>query len=150
MSVNVAQSPFGPRSTGIRTVSRMGPSPMAGPAFAASSLAALGATEPPALDRLAAGGSVDRRAALKAAQQLVGETFFGMLLKELRKSTSKNHPLYGGRGEETMQPLLDQHLARRLAESRRFDLALAIAERLAGPLPQSNAAHAPDGDWRRP
>lgn len=84
----------------------------------------------PAHDAVRASGQADLAAARKAAQQFVGETFFGLLLKELRKSTSKDHPLYGGRGEETMQPVLDQFLARRLAESRNFALADALAERL--------------------
>ena len=69
-------------------------------------------------------------AARDAARQLVGETFFGLLLKEMRESTSKDHLLYGGRGETTLQPQLDQVLVERLATSRHFRLADAVVDRL--------------------
>jgi len=80
----------------------------------------------------------DVAAAREAARQFVGETFFGLLLKEMRESTSKDHLLYGGRGEATLQPQLDQVLIERLAASRHFDLADAMVNSL-----YRNTEHSP-------
>jgi Rod binding domain-containing protein len=92
--------------------------------------------------RPAAGGDLERvrgdvAATREAARQLVGETFFGMLIRELRRSTSASHPLYGGRGEATLRPHLDQLLARRLATTRDFGLADAIVDRVYRDTPHS-------------
>jgi len=72
----------------------------------------------------------DVAAARQAARQFVGEAFFGLLLRELRKSTAEKHLLDGGRGEATLQPQLDQFLVERLAASRNFPLADAIVNHL--------------------
>jgi len=72
----------------------------------------------------------DVASARGAARQFVGEAFFGLLLRELRKSTSKEHLLDGGRGEATLQPQLDAVLVERLAASSNFRLADAVVERL--------------------
>jgi Rod binding domain-containing protein len=66
----------------------------------------------------------------KLAQKLVGETFFGMMLKEMRKTLSKDHLLSGGHGEEIMQPQLDQVLTERMSESHNFTLADSIVQRI--------------------
>lgn len=84
-----------------------------------------------------AAGSGGTEAARKAAQQLVGETFFGQLIKELRKSTREDHLLFGGHGEATLRPQLDQMMARQLAASRRFDLADAVFEYIYRDTPYS-------------
>ena len=75
--------------------------------------------------------------ARQAVQQFVGETFFGLLLKELRKSTSKEHLFYGGRGEATLQPQLDQVMAERLATSRGFALSEAMFDFIYRDTPHS-------------
>jgi len=89
---------------------------------------ALGPSVPSALGGGRAGGDV--AAARQAARQFVGEAFFGLLLKELRKSTSTEHLLGGGRGEATLQPQLDQFVVERLATSRNFPVADAIVDHL--------------------
>jgi Rod binding domain-containing protein len=82
----------------------------------------------PPLDRDVAGGRMPEgvAAARQAVEQFVGETFYGMLFKELRKSTSTDHLLSGGAGEATMGPYLDQVLAQRMAQSRHFDVSDAM------------------------
>ncbi len=74
----------------------------------------------------------DRQVALAREKigQFVGSTFFGLMLKELRKTTRNDHLLFGGRGEQTLQPLMDQALIEKLAGSRNFELADAIFDRL--------------------
>ena len=62
------------------------------------------------------------------SQQLVGEAFYGLLMREMRKSVSSNHLLGGGVGEDVLGPYLDQQLVQRMAESRGFDLADAVYE----------------------
>ena len=65
-----------------------------------------------------------------AVKQLVGGTFFSLMLKELRKTTKNDHLLFGGRGEQTLQPLFDQELVRHLAASSNFELSQAAFERM--------------------
>ncbi len=65
-----------------------------------------------------------------AVKQLVGGTFFGLMLKELRKTTRNDHLLFGGRGEQTLQLLFDQELVKHLAESSNFELSQAAFERM--------------------
>lgn len=68
--------------------------------------------------------------ARRGVQQFVGETLFGLMLKELRKTTSNDHLLFGGRGEQTLLPMFDQELAKHLATSSNFGLVQATFERL--------------------
>lgn len=80
-----------------------------------------------------AGAAADDRQAALARQKLtefVGSTLFGMVLSEMRKTTSNDHVLFGGRGEETLQPLLDQALVGKLASSPSFELADAAFNQL--------------------
>jgi len=72
----------------------------------------------------------DLAEAHKVVKQLVGETFFGLMLKELRKTTRNDHLLFGGRGEQTLQPMLDQELVKHLADSSNFGLVDATFERM--------------------
>lgn len=65
-----------------------------------------------------------------AVKQLVGGTFFSLMLKELRKTTRNDHLLFGGRGEQTLQPLFDQELVKHLADSSNFGLVEATFERM--------------------
>jgi Rod binding domain-containing protein len=79
------------------------------------------------------------------SQQLVGEAFYGLLMKEMRKSVSNDHLLSGGVGEDILGPYLDQQLVQRMAESRGFALADAVYESInrtsagAPPRPASRA-----------
>lgn len=56
----------------------------------------------------------------------VGETLFGQMLKEMRKSIGKTPYFHGGRGEEVFQQQLDQVLAQKMSK--------ASADKLTGPM----------------
>ena len=112
-------------------------------ATASSSAALLNARRgPDVAQRIAASGaSNDDSRMRQLSQQLVGEAFYGLLMKEMRKSVSSDHLLSGGVGEDILGPYLDQQLVQRMAESRGFDLADAVYESinhtLAGGTPRS-------------
>ena len=58
--------------------------------------------------------------------QFVGETFYGTMLKEMRKSLGKPAYMHGGRGEEVFQGQLDQMLVQEMASSSGHDLSGAM------------------------
>jgi len=74
---------------------------------------------PPAAD----GGEQETR---RAFQSFVGQTLFGQMLKEMRKSVHKSAYFHGGRAEEIFQQQLDQVLAEKMSN--------ASAERLSEPM----------------
>lgn len=76
--------------------------------------------------------------ARQTARQFVGEAFFGMLMKAMRKGLSEDHPLHGGAGESIMQGQLDQAFIERMATSRNFRLADAVVDRV-----YRNTRHSP-------
>ena len=51
----------------------------------------------------------------RQAQKLVGQTFYGTLLKQMHNSPFKSKLLDGGRGGEAFQPLMDQQLVDRMS-----------------------------------
>lgn len=77
------------------------------------------------------------QAARRAVEQFVGETFYGLVMKEMSKSVSNDHLLSGGAGEATLRPYLNQVLAERLARSRRFELSEAMFETIYRDTPYS-------------
>ena len=62
----------------------------------------------------------------QAFDSFVGETFFGQMLKAMRKSVGKAAYFYGGRAEEIFQGELDQTLAK--------DMARSSADQFTGPM----------------
>jgi hypothetical protein len=79
------------------------------------------------------GGTVSDRQASAAREKLgefIGSSLFGMVLSEMRKTTRQEHVLFGGRGEEALQPLLDQALIGKVSSSPNFGLVDAAFERL--------------------
>ncbi len=61
---------------------------------------------------------------LRAAfQEFVGKTFYGQLLKSMRKSIGKPAYFHGGRGEEIFRSQLDQIVVERIAETSAAPLA---------------------------
>jgi peptidoglycan hydrolase FlgJ len=56
----------------------------------------------------------------------VGETLFGQMLKQMRKSVSKTPYFHGGRTEEVFQQQLDQVIAEKMSRSS--------ADKLTGPM----------------
>jgi Rod binding domain-containing protein len=59
-------------------------------------------------------------------KSFVGETFFGEMLKAMRKTQGKPAYFHGGQAEEVFQQQLDQVLSEKLAE--------ASSDRLSGPM----------------
>lgn len=62
----------------------------------------------------------------KAFDNFVGETFFGQLLRSMRKTVGKPAYFYGGRTEEIFQQQLDQVLAEKVTH--------ASADKFSGPM----------------
>jgi len=62
-------------------------------------------------------GRCDDEEVEKVFQQFVGRTFFGLMLKEMRKSIHKTPYFHGGLAEEVFEQHLDMTLAEKLAES---------------------------------
>jgi flagellar protein FlgJ len=82
---------------------------------------AFSAIKPPASSK-----QVDNPALRKAFDEFVGQTFYGQLLKEMRKS--QGHVAYfgGGQAEEIFTQQLDQELTKKMTA--------AGAAKLSGPL----------------
>ena len=53
----------------------------------------------------------------KTFDSFVGETFYGQMLKSMRKSVDKPAYFHGGRAEEIFTQQLDQVLTKKLSES---------------------------------
>ena len=51
----------------------------------------------------------------EAFQQFVGETFYGMMLKQMRQSVEQGPYFHGGQGEAIFQQQLDQVLVERMS-----------------------------------
>ena len=66
----------------------------------------------------------------KQAQRLVSQTFFGTLLKQMHDSPFKSEMFSGGRGGKAFEPLMDQHLADRMARGAGKKLTRSIARQL--------------------
>jgi hypothetical protein len=62
----------------------------------------------------------------QAFDSFVGETFFGQMIKAMRKSVGKPAYFHGGRAEEVFQAELDQTLAK--------DMARTSADQFTGPM----------------
>jgi hypothetical protein len=62
----------------------------------------------------------------KAFDSFVGETFYGQMLKSLRKTQGKPAYFHGGHAEEIFTQQLDQVLAEKLSQ--------ASADKLSGPM----------------
>src|SRR5437868_11566428 len=68
----------------------------------------------------------------REAEKLVSQTFFGTLLKQMHDSPFKSSLLDGGRGGQAFQPLMDQHLADRMARASGKKLVCGIVRQLEG------------------
>jgi Rod binding domain-containing protein len=58
---------------------------------------------------------VDGMDTKEAFQQFVGETFYGMMLKQMRQSVEQGPYFHGGQGEAIFQQQLDQVLVERMS-----------------------------------
>jgi len=64
-----------------------------------------------------------------AMDQVVGETFYGTLLRSLRSSSLRGPYGHGGRGEEVFQAQLDQIFATEAGRARSSSLSEAAVRR---------------------
>jgi len=62
-------------------------------------------------------GTADDAALREAFDRFVGETFFGQMLKSMRKTVDKPAYFHGGQAEEIFQQQLDQVLAEKIAKA---------------------------------
>jgi hypothetical protein len=62
----------------------------------------------------------------KRVNELVGQTFYGTLLRTMRSSPLKAPYGHGGRGEDAFQGQLDMLLAERMGQAKQFKLNDAI------------------------
>jgi len=69
-----------------------------------------------------------RKLRLAAVNEVVGQVFFGTLMREFRSSQDVENPLSGGRAGATFTGALDQLLLQRLAGSSRFQVGQALAK----------------------
>src|SRR6187200_2157558 len=96
-----------------------------------------------ALNGAAPSTSESRHAQLeKQAGNLVAQTFFGTLLKQMRESPFKDELFSGGRGGEAFGSMYDQHLAEHMARGAGKKLVNSIVKRFEAkqPLDQYNPA----------
>jgi peptidoglycan hydrolase FlgJ len=70
--------------------------------------------------------SGDNKELHQAFNQFVGETFYGQMLKAMRKTQHKPAYFHGGRAEEVFQQQLDGILAEKMAD--------ASADKISGPM----------------
>lgn len=67
-----------------------------------------------------------RAEARRAVGDLVGNVFYGTLLRQLDQSSLKGKYLHGGRGEDVLRGQLNQQLALRMGESPNDVLSNAV------------------------
>jgi Rod binding domain-containing protein len=77
-----------------------------------------------------AGDNAEYAATRQVANKFVNQTFFGTLMREMRKSASTDHEMNGGHGEDIMGPELDQALVDRMSKGQNFKLSDAVADQL--------------------
>jgi Rod binding domain-containing protein len=89
-----------------------------------------------AINKLAlsvAGTRIDKHAQLeKAAGNLVAQTFFGTLLKQMRNSPFKDELFSGGRGGQAFGEMYDQRLAENMTRGAGKKLIRAIVRKFEG------------------
>src|SRR4051812_20826021 len=66
---------------------------------------------------------------VRQAQQWVGQTFFGVLLKQMRESPFKSHLFEGGRGGQAFSSLYDQKLIEHMSRGAGKSLVNAIVRK---------------------
>ena len=84
----------------------------------------------------AAGATGDREALRAAATELVASILIQPILTQLRESSVLEGPFAPGMVEKHFAPLLDQHLAHRIAGGANLPLVDVIVDHLAGPQPE--------------
>jgi len=81
--------------------------------------------------QLPGGQSRDERIA-EAAAKWVGQTFFGILLSEMRRTVPEGGMFSGGRAEQIFRQMSDQQLAQTLAERTDLPITQGLIRQLGG------------------
>jgi Rod binding domain-containing protein len=90
-------------------------------------------------------GDPDHDALVKQTQKWVSQTFYGEMLKEMRKSPFKDKVLSGGQGGEAFTQMFDQHMADKMAKGTGKKLVDAIVNKI-----ESGKAHGAPGHHAKP
>jgi Rod binding domain-containing protein len=94
-----------------------------------------------AIDAKAAAAPVDQHKGLETyAKQLVSQTFFGTMLKQMRESPFKSDLFEGGRGGQAFTGMYDQKMADQMSRGAGKRLVNAIVRKL-----EANKAYAKQG-----
>jgi len=93
-------------------------------------MAAISQVSGGAAGAVAAGMAAQHAELAKHARRLVGQTFFGPMLRQMRNSPFKSELFSGGRGGDAFASLLDQHMVERMAARSGRGLAESIANRI--------------------
>ena len=86
-----------------------------------------------------AGATGDREALRAAATELVASILIQPILSQLRESSILEGAFAPGLVEKQFAPLLDQHLANRIAGGANLPLVDVIVDRLAGTEPEQTS-----------
>lgn len=71
----------------------------------------------------------DKSALERSASQVVAQTFFGTLLKQMQNSPFKSEMFSGGRGGQAFGSMFNDHLALRMARGSEGKLTRALVKR---------------------
>lgn len=80
------------------------------------------------------------------AEEWVGQTFFGTLMKQARANPlgASDSPFTGGRGGEAFSGLFDQHMAQHASKGMGGRLVDVLVDRIAGTAPPITAGRGID------
>ncbi len=84
----------------------------------------------PAIQASSLSAAATEKQLFQTAQKWVAQTFFGTLLKQMHDSPFKSEMWSGGRGGQAFAPLMDQHLAERMASASGRSLARSIVKHI--------------------
>ena len=74
----------------------------------------------------------DEKAIREQVGKFVNGTFFGMMMKAMRKTVPKDGLMSGGRGEEVFRQFLDYEIAEKMSAREDFPLVEAAVRQLRG------------------
>jgi len=74
----------------------------------------------------------DRETLKEKVSQVVGQVFYGTMLREFRSTMDETDPLNGGAAGATYRNQLDMEVLQRITASKRFALGREVAERWLG------------------
>ena len=88
------------------------------------------------------GGQTRSEHIAETARMWVGQTFFGLLLSEMRRTVPKDGMFSGGRAEEVFQQMTDQIMAKELAKRTDIPITQGLIRQLGGTVRIGNTGNA--------